>query len=609
MTANINKLQCWRSYLLILLSVILLVGDASPLSSSAHSTYVRYQFETLAGNLQPVFSLSFKQIQQSKVNPDILFIVSASDSLYKYNQTSGERNLLVGCDVLSYNLCMKESIVTNISHPATSVSIYITGFHVMVSSNEQVIYISTDHQLFRMENKNITLLSAMWSTSDENPNLDGMHISDSWFRFLKSVVVDEDEKTLYLADGQVIRKLDVETGILKSITTTGDDPISKFDGPANQTVLKLPQKLLLHNGFLYGNDAFSLFKINIQSGWLTVITGTINYILGVNFPAPKSGDNAKNSTLLSIRGFHIMEDDSILIISGNTFYQIDQKSGLLTILYNFEEPIFLATPNLVFSLQKVYKLNRLNWSMETIIDSHIGAITDGSIAKNRKFFDISALTMNETTGDLLFSDSLSNYNLYKVDKDGRFFTVNLQMSNVSCWNSSIRTDSSLTFNPVSFQLRNSTLYVANSGMHSSIQKFDLSQQGSSCFYSGSISSDRLLQQGSGLSMLVNNPTGLYCNINSDEIFVADTENHRILKYISHNLVQVIAGTGKQGFSGDGGLAIHAQLNRPHSISYDRANRDLYIAGMSFIFIILTFIKILEITEFERFLLMELFLQF
>lgn len=43
-------------------------------------------------------------------------------------------------------------------------------------------------------------------------------------------------------------------------------------------------------------------------------------------------------------------------------------------------------------------------------------------------------------------------------------------------------------------------------------------------------------------------------------------------------IQTIAGTGKRGFSGDGGPAIAAQLSSPHSIALDQ-NDNLYIADI------------------------------
>ena len=44
------------------------------------------------------------------------------------------------------------------------------------------------------------------------------------------------------------------------------------------------------------------------------------------------------------------------------------------------------------------------------------------------------------------------------------------------------------------------------------------------------------------------------------------------------VISTVAGTGQPGFSGDGGPAVKAQMNEPHSIGFDRAG-DLYICDI------------------------------
>jgi sugar lactone lactonase YvrE len=60
------------------------------------------------------------------------------------------------------------------------------------------------------------------------------------------------------------------------------------------------------------------------------------------------------------------------------------------------------------------------------------------------------------------------------------------------------------------------------------------------------------------------------------IYVADHENHRIRKIFSDGTIETLAGTGQAGFSGDGGLAWKAQLDDPTGVAVDQAN-NVYIA--------------------------------
>lgn len=61
------------------------------------------------------------------------------------------------------------------------------------------------------------------------------------------------------------------------------------------------------------------------------------------------------------------------------------------------------------------------------------------------------------------------------------------------------------------------------------------------------------------------------------VYVADTENHRIRKLdLASGLVTTVAGNGTAGFSGDGGAATAAQLNYPRDLEFD-ADGLLWIA--------------------------------
>ncbi len=60
------------------------------------------------------------------------------------------------------------------------------------------------------------------------------------------------------------------------------------------------------------------------------------------------------------------------------------------------------------------------------------------------------------------------------------------------------------------------------------------------------------------------------------LFIADTGNHRIRRVSPGGVITTVAGTGKSGFSGDGGPAIAAELDWPAGITLDSAG-NLFIA--------------------------------
>ena len=57
--------------------------------------------------------------------------------------------------------------------------------------------------------------------------------------------------------------------------------------------------------------------------------------------------------------------------------------------------------------------------------------------------------------------------------------------------------------------------------------------------------------------------------NEGNIFIADSGNHRVRKVTPDGIITTVAGTGVQGYSGDGGPATSAELNAPRDVAVDR----------------------------------------
>ncbi len=66
---------------------------------------------------------------------------------------------------------------------------------------------------------------------------------------------------------------------------------------------------------------------------------------------------------------------------------------------------------------------------------------------------------------------------------------------------------------------------------------------------------------------LNTPVEMFADP-AGNVFIADQFNHRIRKVDGHGVITTIAGTGSQGYSGDGGPATAAQINTPISVFVD-----------------------------------------
>ena len=81
--------------------------------------------------------------------------------------------------------------------------------------------------------------------------------------------------------------------------------------------------------------------------------------------------------------------------------------------------------------------------------------------------------------------------------------------------------------------------------------------------------------GPATSADLNTPTGVAVDA-AGNLFITGNANHRIRKVNTVGTITTVAGTGTQGFSGDGGPATSADLNNPQEVAVD-ASGNLYIA--------------------------------
>jgi hypothetical protein len=116
-----------------------------------------------------------------------------------------------------------------------------------------------------------------------------------------------------------------------------------------------------------------------------------------------------------------------------------------------------------------------------------------------------------------------------------------------------------------------SLYVASVGAHI-VQKVSIAT-GETETIAGSGLEGFSGDGGPALKASFRRPCGVAVIGSGDTLFIADTGNHRIRRvYPRRSSVEVetIAGNGTAGYSGDHGPALAAQLNRPAHVEWDRS---------------------------------------
>ena len=85
--------------------------------------------------------------------------------------------------------------------------------------------------------------------------------------------------------------------------------------------------------------------------------------------------------------------------------------------------------------------------------------------------------------------------------------------------------------------------------------------------------------GAATSAQLNYPLGVALD-SSGNVYIADYSNHRIrMITVITGIISTIAGTGSQGYLGDGGAATSAQLNYPYGVALDSSG-NVYIADQN-----------------------------
>jgi streptogramin lyase len=83
--------------------------------------------------------------------------------------------------------------------------------------------------------------------------------------------------------------------------------------------------------------------------------------------------------------------------------------------------------------------------------------------------------------------------------------------------------------------------------------------------------------GPATSAEIDNPFGVVRGPDG-ALYFCEYTGQRIRKIGKDGIITTIAGTGKEGYTGDGGPALEATFNKPHELRFDAAG-DLYIVDM------------------------------
>ena len=82
-------------------------------------------------------------------------------------------------------------------------------------------------------------------------------------------------------------------------------------------------------------------------------------------------------------------------------------------------------------------------------------------------------------------------------------------------------------------------------------------------------------KGSAANAQVANPYGLVRGLD-DALYVCEVDNHVVRRIDREGIISTVAGIGQRGYSGDGDAALRAQLNEPYEIRFDKAGNMVFV---------------------------------
>ena len=178
------------------------------------------------------------------------------------------------------------------------------------------------------------------------------------------------------------------------------------------------------------------------------------------------------------------------------------------------------------------------------------------------------------SGTILIADTL-NRRVRQVDSSGRISTIAGDGTPSFVGDENAAANAFLFLPQAIASDQSGNMYIADTG-YNRVRK--VSPNGKITTVAGYGLADSSGDGGLAVNAALNAPQGVAIDA-SGNVFIADTKNQRIRQVTPDGKISTIAGTGANGFSGDGGQATRAAFAYPAGIAVD-GNGEIYVADMN-----------------------------
>ncbi|THU32516.1 T9SS type A sorting domain-containing protein [Niastella caeni] len=399
---------------------------------------------------------------------------------------------------------------------------------------------------------------------------------------------------IYFTDFQRVRKITAATGIINTICGNGTAGYTGDGGLAINAQLAGPKSITCDdagNLYIADNNNNVIRKITAATGIITTYAGT-----GVS----GSGGDGGPATLAQLAYSYAIAADAagnLYLSDNNKIRMVKAATGIITtvagngagytgdgghaLLATFLNPRYLTVSragNLYIHDFNNYVIRKVTGATN-IINTYCGNHTVGTSGIGGPVADAQLYQFNSITVDKLNNIYLtdnSNHKVYRIDAANGFINTVAGTGNqgLNHGNGGPATSANI-ISPTGVATDSTgNFYFLDNGI--AVRKVNIATGIISTVAGNGVQYGYSGDGGPATSAKINRANGLAFDL-AGNLFISDRDNNVIRKVsAATGIITTVAGTGTAGYSGDGGLATSATLNKPFGVTVDHSG-NIYIS--------------------------------